>query len=97
MQLCVRGMVASLARPGGNVTGLSLQSTDLSGKRLELLRAVVPGLRRLAILAKFLKRAILNRFVPTVGAVNQEGNVPEQRFLMRVGLTRGNSKKRDQT
>ena len=45
------GMVASLARPGGNVTGLSLQSTDLSGKRLELLRAVVPGLRRLAIIA----------------------------------------------
>ena len=43
------GMVASLAQPGGNVTGLSLQSTDLSGKQLELLRAVVPGLRRLAI------------------------------------------------
>ena len=45
------GMVASLARPGGNVTGLSLQSIDLSGKRLELLREVVPGLRTLAILA----------------------------------------------
>ena len=45
------GMVTSLARPGGNVTGLSLQSTDLSSKRIELLREVVPGLRRLAILA----------------------------------------------
>ena len=45
------GLVASLARPGGNVTGLSAQSTDLAGKRLELLREVVPGLRRLAILA----------------------------------------------
>jgi ABC-type uncharacterized transport system substrate-binding protein len=45
------GMVTSLARPGGNVTGLSLQSTDLSGKRLELLREVVPGLHRLAIIA----------------------------------------------
>jgi putative ABC transport system substrate-binding protein len=45
------GLVASLARPGGNVTGLSLQFTDLAGKRLELLREVVPGLRRLAILA----------------------------------------------
>src|SRR5262249_32277769 len=45
------GMVASLARPGGNITGLSLQSTDLSSKRLELLREIVPGLRRLAILA----------------------------------------------
>jgi putative tryptophan/tyrosine transport system substrate-binding protein len=45
------GLVASLARPGGNVTGLSSQFTDLAGKRLELLREVVPGLRRLAIMA----------------------------------------------
>jgi putative ABC transport system substrate-binding protein len=45
------GMVKSLARPGGNVTGLSLQSTDLSSKRLELLREVVPGFRRLGIMA----------------------------------------------
>ena len=45
------GLVASLARPGGNVTGLSLQTTDLVGKRLELLREVVPGLTRLAIMA----------------------------------------------
>lgn len=44
------GLVASLSRPGGNVTGLSLQATDAVGKRLELLREVVPGLRRLAIL-----------------------------------------------
>jgi putative ABC transport system substrate-binding protein len=45
------GLVASLARPGGNVTGLSIQASDLAGKRLELLREVIPGLRRLAILA----------------------------------------------
>jgi ABC-type uncharacterized transport system substrate-binding protein len=45
------GLVASLARPGGNVTGLSVQQTDLAAKRLELLREVVRGLRRLAILA----------------------------------------------
>jgi ABC-type uncharacterized transport system substrate-binding protein len=45
------GVVASLARPGGNVTGLSSQATDTVGKRLELLREVVPSLRRLAILA----------------------------------------------
>jgi ABC-type uncharacterized transport system substrate-binding protein len=45
------GLVAGLARPGGNVTGLSLQATDLAGKRLELLREVVPGLRRMAIMA----------------------------------------------
>jgi putative ABC transport system substrate-binding protein len=45
------GLVASLARPGGNVTGLSVQFTDLAGKRLERLREVIPGLRRLAIMA----------------------------------------------
>jgi len=45
------GLVASLARPGGNVTGLSSQFTDLAGKRLELLREMVPSLRRLAIMA----------------------------------------------
>jgi ABC-type uncharacterized transport system substrate-binding protein len=43
-------LVASLARPGGNVTGLSVQSNELAGKRIELLREVVPGLRRLAIM-----------------------------------------------
>jgi ABC-type uncharacterized transport system substrate-binding protein len=45
------GLVASLARPGGNVTGLSSQTADLAAKRLEILREVVPGLRRLAILS----------------------------------------------
>ena len=45
------GLVATLARPDGNVTGLSSQQTDTTGKRLELLREVVPSLRRLAILA----------------------------------------------
>ena len=45
------GLVASLARPGGNVTGLSSQNSDVAGKRLELLREVLPGLRRLAIMA----------------------------------------------
>jgi putative tryptophan/tyrosine transport system substrate-binding protein len=44
------GLVASLARPGGNITGLSLQQTDLAGKRLELLREIVPALRRVAIM-----------------------------------------------
>src|SRR6516165_5445351 len=44
------GLVASLARPGGNVTGLSNQLADTAAKRLEFLRQVVPGLRRLAIL-----------------------------------------------
>src|SRR6516225_3476863 len=44
------GLVATLARPGGNVTGLATLGADLAGKRLELLREVVPGLRRLAIM-----------------------------------------------
>ena len=45
------GLVENLARPGGNVTGLSMQQTELAGKQLELLREVVLGLRRLAIMA----------------------------------------------
>jgi putative ABC transport system substrate-binding protein len=45
------GLVASLARPGGNVTGLSNEQRDLGGKRLEILREIVPGLARLGVLA----------------------------------------------
>lgn len=45
------GMVKSLARPGGNVTGISLQTLDLANKRFELLRETVPGIRRLTIMA----------------------------------------------
>jgi putative ABC transport system substrate-binding protein len=44
------GLVESLAKPGGNVTGLSLQAANLAGKRIELLREIVPQLRRLAII-----------------------------------------------
>jgi len=44
------GLIASLARPGGNVTGLTIQPTDLTGKRLDLLREIVPGFRRLSIM-----------------------------------------------
>jgi putative ABC transport system substrate-binding protein len=50
-QPVANGLIASLARPGGNVTGLSTQGMDVAGKRFELLREIVPGLRRLAILA----------------------------------------------
>jgi putative ABC transport system substrate-binding protein len=45
------GFVATLARPGGNITGLSLQSPELAGKRLELLKEIVPKLSRVAFLA----------------------------------------------
>jgi len=45
------GLVASLAEPGGNATGVSVQSTDLAGKRLEIFRELLPNLRRLALIA----------------------------------------------
>jgi putative ABC transport system substrate-binding protein len=44
------GLVGSLKRPGGNVTGLSVQSTDVAGKRLEILRELLPSLHRMAII-----------------------------------------------
>jgi putative ABC transport system substrate-binding protein len=45
------GLVSTLARPGGNVTGLSYMGTDLAAKRLELLRGILTGLRRIAVMA----------------------------------------------
>jgi putative ABC transport system substrate-binding protein len=45
------GLVAHLSRPGGNITGLSLQTPDLAGKRIEILRELLPNVRRLAVLA----------------------------------------------
>ena len=67
------GLVASLARPGGNVTGLSIQSIDTVSKRIELLRDVAPNLRRLAVLANE-SNAVIRReaeevqALPTLGA-----------------------------
>jgi putative ABC transport system substrate-binding protein len=43
------GLVASLARPGGNITGMSMMTAPLGGKRLELLKRTVPGLARVAV------------------------------------------------
>jgi putative ABC transport system substrate-binding protein len=44
------GIVSNLSRPGGNVTGMSMQQAEIGGKRLELFREIVPGLRRLGIM-----------------------------------------------
>ena len=46
------GLVASLARPGGNITGLSVVSTELTGKSVELLKQAAPGINRIALLRK---------------------------------------------
>jgi putative ABC transport system substrate-binding protein len=53
------GLVKALARPGGNVTGLSNLTRDLAGKRVEILREAIPGLRRLAILANVANVAVV--------------------------------------
>ena len=67
------GMVASLARPGGNVTGLSTQAVDAASKRLEFLREIIPSLRRFALLAE----------------VGNFGTVLEQRKVQAASKTLG--------
>ena len=67
------GLVTSLARPGGNVTGLSLQASDLAGKRLEFLREIVPGLRRLAILGNAGYAAAVREMVEVEEAARKFG------------------------
>jgi putative ABC transport system substrate-binding protein len=67
------GFVTSLSRPGGNVTGLSLQLTDLAGKRLELLREAVPHLDRLAIMANVSYGAAALEMAETEATARQLG------------------------
>jgi len=62
------GFVASLARPGGNITGLCNISPELSGKRLELLREVVPGLSRVAFLWNPESRSVVLDYKETESA-----------------------------
>jgi putative ABC transport system substrate-binding protein len=76
------GLVTSLARPGGNVTGFSLLHTDTAGKRLELLREIMPGLRHLAILAnRGYPAAVLEmeEVIKTASALGFEVVAPEIR------------------
>src|SRR5207245_11698139 len=67
------GLIASLARPGGNITGLSLQIADLAGKRLELLREIVPALRQLAIMVNIGNRSSLLETAEVEAAVKTLG------------------------
>ena len=67
------GFVASLSRPGGNVTGLSLQGTDVAGKRLQMLREIVPGLRRLAIMVNIAYPAAKNELAECQAAARALG------------------------
>jgi putative ABC transport system substrate-binding protein len=62
------GLVATLARPGGNVTGMSLMAPDLGGKRLELLKELLPGLARVAVLWNAANPYSANVFKETQGA-----------------------------
>jgi putative tryptophan/tyrosine transport system substrate-binding protein len=67
------GLIQSLARPGGNVTGLSLLLTETAGKRLELLREVVPGLSRLAIFGNLTNPTVASELNAVLAAANTLG------------------------
>jgi putative ABC transport system substrate-binding protein len=76
------GLVASLARPGGNVTGLSLLAPDLAGKRIEILREVFPALRRLAVMGNVDYPASvleISKVQATAGAIGLETSALEIR------------------
>jgi putative ABC transport system substrate-binding protein len=78
------GLVASLARPGGNVTGLSTQATDLANKRVELLREVVPDLRLVALLGNVDNREIVLE-MREVAAAAQKLGLEVARLEIRQG------------
>jgi putative ABC transport system substrate-binding protein len=69
------GFVASLSRPGGNITGLSNQAADIATKRLELLRDIVPNLRRVAIMANIGNPVVLQEMHEVQAAAGPLGLV----------------------
>jgi putative ABC transport system substrate-binding protein len=70
------GLVGSLARPGGNITGLSYQSTDVTGKRVDLLLQAIPGFKRLAVLG--------NVGAPQVGLEMREVDTAAKKLGLEV-------------
>jgi putative tryptophan/tyrosine transport system substrate-binding protein len=78
------GLVANLARPGGNVTGLSNQTGDLAAKRVELLREVVPHLSRLAILANITNTAAVDEMRQAQAAARALGLVVDAVEIRRA-------------
>jgi putative ABC transport system substrate-binding protein len=78
------GLVSSLARPGGNVTGLSNQQTDLGGLRLELLREIVSGLKRVAVLGNVNSPNVTLEMNSVLAAATKLGL---EAFSLEVGKT----------
>ena len=78
------GLVASLARPGGNITGLSGQVADTAGKRVELLHEVVPALRRLAIFGNFANPTVALELEATQAAARTRGLEPIRAEFQRA-------------
>jgi ABC-type uncharacterized transport system substrate-binding protein len=72
------GLVASLNRPGGNVTGRSLQTAELSGKRLQLLTEIVPRLTRVAVFS--------NPLNPSIAAVVEQTKAAAQSLAIEIHL-----------
>jgi putative tryptophan/tyrosine transport system substrate-binding protein len=69
------GLVASLSHPGGNVTGLTLSSTELAGKRLQLIRELVPRATRVAVLALGSKAAATPQLVTAMRSASKQMGV----------------------
>jgi|SRR5215475_669977 len=72
-----RGIVSSLARPGGNVTGLSTIAVELDGKRLELLKEAIPPIVRIGLLTNFSSPASASRWRQMEGAARALGLEPQ--------------------
>ena len=81
------GFVASLARPGGNITGLSTLAPEISGKRLELLKEIVPRLSRVAVLGTSTQpgqRASVKRGGTRRRGVRSEASIPRRTRVPRI-------------